>query len=233
MQNIPVGLPTKIKALRQSPYFVDLSQSVLDLLAQGTHLRRYERGEIVCWQGEPCTGLYMIRNGSVKLFKLSSKGRELIIKVFEEGATFNEVPVFDLGSNVVNVACLEESEIWIIDAAVIRQVIKEEPEIAQAAIQNLAVNLRMLIGKVEELSFHQVTNRLARLITQLTPDLLEGQVNPSITQDQIAARLGTVREVVTRSLRELERSGAIRVQRRQIRVIDENILRDWSQEPPN
>lgn len=174
MHNIPVSLPAKIDTLRQNPYFADLSQPVLDLLAEGTRLQHYERGEIVCWQGEPCTGLYMIRNGSVKLFKLSPKGRELIIKVFEEGATFNEVPVFDLGPNVINVACLDESEIWIIDAAVIRQVIKEEPEIAQAAIQNMAVNLRMLIGMVEELSFHQVTNLLARLITQLTPDPLEG-----------------------------------------------------------
>ena len=64
----------------------------------------------MCWQGEPCSGLFMIQHGSVKLLKLSAKGRELIIRVFEEGASFNEVPVFDRGTNPMKVAALEERE---------------------------------------------------------------------------------------------------------------------------
>jgi CRP-like cAMP-binding protein len=72
------------------------------------------------------------------------------------------------------------------------------------------------------------SNRLARLISRLPAEQLEEQ---RITQDQLAAQLGTVREVVARSLRDLERSGAIRVERRQIRVLNEHLLRDWAQEP--
>ena len=72
----------------------------------------------------------------------------------------------------------------------------------------------MLVNKVEELSFYQVTNRLARLISQLPEEQLTGQTASRLTQDQMAARLGTVREVVARSLRELQRSGAIQVRRR-------------------
>jgi CRP/FNR family transcriptional regulator len=92
---------------------------------------------------------------------------------------------------------------------------------------NLTQNLRMLVDKVEELSFYQVTNRLARLISQLPEAQLVGETSQRITQDQMAARLGTVREVVARSLRELERSGAILVDRRRIRVIDQELLADW------
>ncbi len=84
---------------------------------------------------------------------------------------------------------------------------------------------------VEELSFFQVTNRLARLISLLPPDQLVGSTNQRITQDQLAARLGTVREVVARSLRELERSGAIRVHRREILILDPDILQEWVQSP--
>jgi CRP/FNR family transcriptional regulator len=230
MQNIPASNENKIQALAQNPYFSGLTVDLLETLAQGTHLRRYERGEVICWQGEPCTGLYILADGSVKLFKLSPRGREFIIRVLLEGATFNEVPVFDYGANAVNVAALEDSEIWIVDAAIIRQAMREQPEMAQAVIKNLTANLRMLVNLVEELSFHQVTNRLARLIAQLSPDQLGGQSNPRLTQDLLAARLGTVREVVARSLRELEGSGAIRVQRRQIQILDESLLRDWAQE---
>jgi CRP/FNR family transcriptional regulator len=110
---------------------------------------------------------------------------------------------------------------------------KKHPEICQAVIQNLTKNLRMLVSLVEELSFFQVTNRLARLISQLPEEQLGGQAAQRITQDQLAARLGTVREVVARSLRELERSGAIRIGNRQIRIENPQVLQDWAQTPVN
>jgi CRP/FNR family transcriptional regulator len=230
MQIITVSLEEKLSALRQNSYFSTLSDKVLNNLARGTNLRLYERGEAICWQGDVCTALYIMARGSVKLFKLSPKGRELIIRVFDEGATFNEVPIFDNGENPVNVAALEDSHIWVVDAQVIRDCIRQHPEMAQAVILNLTRNLRLLVGAVEELSFYQVTNRLARLISRLPAEQLEVQ---RITQDELAARLGTVREVVARSLRDLERSGAIRVERRQIQVLNEHLLRDWAQEPYN
>lgn len=226
MQNIPVSQSEKIQALQRNPYFTGLSERILTNLANGAWLRRYERGEVICWQGEPGPALFILQRGSVKLFKLSPKGRELIIRVLEAGASFNEVPVFDSGPNPVNVAAIETSDIWAVDAGIIRQSMAANPEMAQAVIQNLSRNLRALVSVVEELSFCQVTNRLARLISRMAPEQLAEQ-RP--TQDQLAAQLGTVREVVTRSLRDLERSGAIRVERRQIQVVDEIILRDWAQ----
>jgi len=230
MQNITISLEEKLAALRANSYFSTLSDKVLHSLAQGTNLRHYERGEPICWQGDVCTALFIIKQGSVKIFKLSPKGRELIIRVFDEGATFNEVPIFDFDPNPVNVAALEDCYLWAVDAEVIRACISQHPDMAQAVILNLSHNLRMLVSAVEELSFYQVTNRLARLISRLPPEQLEEQ---HITQDQLAARLGTVREVVARSLRDLERSGAIRVERRQIQVLNEQLLRDWGQEPLN
>jgi CRP-like cAMP-binding protein len=128
------------------------------------------------------------------------------------------------------VAALEDCYLWAVDAEVIRTCIRQHPDMAQAVILNLTRNLRMLVGAVEELSFYQVTNRLARLLSRLPPEQL---VEQHITQDQLAARLGTVSEVVARSLRDLERSGAIRVERRQIQILNEHLLRDWAQEPYN
>jgi CRP/FNR family transcriptional regulator len=227
MQNIPVDRATKVAALSNNSYFSGLNEKVLVDLSYGIHLRLFQRGEILFWEGDPCAGLHIISRGSVKLFKTSPHGRELIINVFEEGATFNEVPVFDERENPVNVAALEECEVWVIEADVIRETMAKHPEMCAAIIMNLTQNLRMLVDKVEELSFYQVTNRLARLISQLPEAQLVGETSQRITQDQMAARLGTVREVVARSLRELERSGAILVDRRRIRVIDQELLADW------
>lgn len=223
----------KLEVLSNVTYFKGLNQDELIFLAKGMSLRLYHPGEIILWHGEPCGGLCIVHKGSVKLFRLSARGRELVVKAFGPGETFNEVPVFDEGPNVVNVAALEESEIWVIDPAVIQQVLHSDPAMADAVILNLTQNLRQMIQLVEELSFYQVTNRLARLLSQLPAEALDGQSSGRLTQDQIAARLGTVREVVARSLRELERSGAIHVQRRQIQVINKELLQDWAQGPYN
>ena len=217
----------KINILQQNPYFLGLAERVLGNLAQGMSLRVYQANEVICWQGEECEGLYILQSGTVKLFKLSPRGRELIIRVVEAGASFDEVPVFDDGLNPVNVAALEECQIWLVEAVTIRRCMEQNPQMAQAVIHNLAQNLRMLVGVVEELSFYQVSNRLARLLSRMPAE----QLAERITQDQLAARLGTVREVVARSLRDLQRSGAIRVTQRRIQIIDQNLLSDWAQDP--
>jgi CRP-like cAMP-binding protein len=233
MQYLPANQSDKIEALRSSSYFSELTEPVLELLSAGVSLRRYERGEVLFWEGDPCAGLHIVRKGSIKLFKISPQGRELIINIFEDNATLNEVPVFDRGSNPVSVAALEVADIWVIDASVIQSVSEEHPEMCRAIISNLSKNLRMLVHKMEELSFYQVTNRLARLISQLPEEQLSGSKSYRITQNQMAAQLGTVREVVARSLSELQRSGAIKVHHRQIEILDEKALKNWAQCTPD
>lgn len=230
MQIIPAELPEKMTLLHSNAYFSDLDEKWLVKLANETSLHGYDRGEVIFWQGDPCAGLFIIQAGAVKLFKLSPKGRELIIRVLSEQATFNEVPVFDFGSHAVNAAAIEDSRVWVVPAESIRRCLQANPEMAQAVILNLARNLRTLVNVAEELSFYQVTSRLARLIARMPPDQLQGQ---RITQDQLAAQLGTVREVVARSLRDLERSGAIAVQRKNILILNREVLNAWGEEPGN
>ena len=97
--------------------------------------------------------------------------------------------------------------------------IREHPQACQQIIINLAQNLRMLVGKIAELSFYNVTDRLARLLLELPESQLDGSGETRLTQDELAARIGTVREVAARSLKELERVGAIGIERG--RIIEE------------
>ena len=228
MQLIRTSNEEKLLVLRANSYFRDLSSRILSEVIQGMRLYRFEKNEAVFWDGDESSGLHMIRRGSVKLFKISPQGRELVVKVMGEGSTFNEVPVFDHQPNPVNVFAVEDSEIWIIESETLRRCITQYPELAQSVIHNLCVNLRMLLGTVEELSFYQVTNRLARLITKLPEEQLQGAKEERLTQDDLAARLGTVREVVARSLKELEKSGAIDVNRGQITIVDSDRLVEWT-----
>ncbi len=149
--------------------------------------------------------------------------------MLQEGDTCNEVPTFDGGTNPVNVETLEESTVWVVETEAVRALMRKDPEFMQKTVENLSRMMRHLVKMVSEMAFYQVTNRLARLISELPAAELSGESGARWTQDQMAARLGTVREVVARSLRELERSGAIQMENRRIRVSDPEVLNQWVQ----
>jgi CRP/FNR family transcriptional regulator len=224
MKLIEVSKTEKLKTLRVNPYFDELPEAVLKDLAAVTQLREYERGDVLFWEGDECAGLHIIESGSVKLYRISPQGRQYIIAVLTEGATCNEVPAFDGGTNPVNVEALEPTRVWVVEAHTLRELVKSNPEFALKVLNKFGQNLRALVGKVSEMAFYQVTHRLARLITEM-----ETIPHPHWTQEQLAARLGTVREVVSRSLKELEKSGAIRMEDRRIQIADNDILRQWTQ----
>jgi CRP-like cAMP-binding protein len=146
------------------------------------------------------------------------------VRVLQEGDTCNEVPTFDGGTNPVNVETLEKSRVWVIDDATLQALVKRHPDFALKVLSNFGKNLRGMVRMVSEMAFYQVTNRLARLISELPSD---GSL-PPWTQEQLAAQLGTVREVVARSLKELERSGAIRIEDRRIQIADPESLSQWT-----
>jgi CRP/FNR family transcriptional regulator len=225
MKLLDTTLKVKRSTLRKNIYFDDLPDEILLEVAEHMQLRQFERGEVLFWEGDPCAGLHIIDDGSVKLYRISTQGRQYIVRVLQERDTCNEVPAFDGGPNPVNVEALEKSKVWVIDGEMLRALVKSHPDFALKVMSNFGKNLRGLVRMVSEMAFYQVTNRLARLISELP----EEEARPHLTQEQLAAQLGTVREVVGRSLKELERSGAIRIEDRRISIADSKILNQWIQ----
>lgn len=226
MHILRVDPSKKLDLLHKNEYFEGLDESLLKQVTAHMQLREYDRGEALFWEGDPCAGLHIIELGFVKLYRLSPQGRQYIVRVLQEGDTCNEVPTFDGGINPVNVEALETTRVWVIQADILRELLPKHPEFAQKVLNNFAQNLRGLVSMVSEMAFYQVTHRLARLISQQSLDELSGS---PWTQEQLAARLGTVREVVARSLKELERSGAIQLDKRRIEVSDPDVLAQWAQ----
>ena len=226
MKTVETKLEQRIRTLRGNSYFNDLAENLLKDLAPHTHLHEYQRGDVLMWEGDPCNGLHIMEQGSAKIYRLSPQGRQYIVRILQEGDTFAEVPAFDGGMNPVNVEALETCRVWVIDSEKLRALVLAHPTFAQKVLVNFGEMLRGMVRMVSEMAFYQVTHRLARLISELPVD---GQRAPHWTQEQLAARLGTVREVVARSLKELERSGAIRIEDRRIQIADPEVLQQWTQ----
>jgi CRP/FNR family transcriptional regulator len=226
MKKIETPLEQRIATLRGNSYFDDLPENLLRDIASYTHLYEYQRGDVLMWEGDPCDGLHIMQQGSGKIYRTSPQGRQYIVRILQENDTFAEVPAFDGGTNPVNVDALETCRVWVIESVKLRQLILAQPSFAQKVLVNFGEMLRGMVRMVSEMAFYQVTHRLARLISELPAD---GQRAPHWTQEQLAARLGTVREVVARSLKELERSGAIRIEDRRIQIADPDVLQQWTQ----
>ena len=212
--------------LRQTPYFADADQSQLDAIARAVLERSYRRGDPVFLEGDSCEGLYVVKSGRVRVYKISPEGREQVLLIAGPGDTFNEVPVFDGGPNPASVEALEPTVLLLLPRSVLLAMVETQPKLGRAFMRTFAIRLRQLVGLVEELSFKTVTGRVARiLLEQLPASTGEGGQSPRrLTQREIAAMAGTAREVAGRALKALEQQGAIRIERGRIVIVDRERL---------
>ncbi len=210
------------------PYFSKLTpEQRARVLGSARHIRT-DAGQTLFVEGEPCSGLFVVVRGLVKLFKTSVEGKEQVLRHMSAGDTFNDVPVFDGSSNPVSAAAVEPSNVIVLSRETMLGVLREYPDVAEAVVQVFASRLRHLVALVEDLSFRQVTARVARIVLQsVAPREGVGAGvggRARITQREIAEMAGTSREVAARALKALEEAGAIEVSRGDIRIIDDGRL---------
>lgn len=206
-------------ALSQVDYFAGLDPATLEVVGRAALRREFQADQIVLLEGEPCDGLYVIQEGWLKAVKLSPEGREQVLRFLGPGETFNVISVLRETPNPATVVALEPVTAWVVRREAMLQLLDDEPRLARMVIQNLAERILHLVGLVEDLSLRTVETRLARLLLEQAS---EGLVRRRkwATQAEMAARLGTVPDVLHRALRGLVEAGLIAVDRQQIRVLD-------------
>lgn len=219
--------------LRQIPYFVELDAPSLTDVARAMRPRDAQPGEHILIEGEPCKGLYVVIEGQVRLVKTSADGREQVLSVLGPGTTFNDVAVFDGEPNSETAVAVGPSRIGFIPLATMMALIDHHPGMARAALKLLAGRNRSLGRVVEDLALRDVTARVARLLLGCIghQDHIVEKADfacAHITHHEIATMIGSVREVAQRALKELERDGAIALERTRIDIRDPRKLERWA-----
>jgi CRP-like cAMP-binding protein len=218
-------MPVEVEALRHIPLFAQLGEEELAHVAEMTIERHYERSALIVLEGDPGGALHYVRSGLVKVFKTSPSGKEQVLRLIASGYTFNDVPALDGGPNPANVAAMEPSIVYVIRRAELRTLIMTRPEVAEAVVQTLTSALRHLVALVEDLSLRHVTARVAKILLDQEIASQEAQRAYHLTQQEMAALAGTAREVVGRSLKELEMAGAIEMRQGRAVVLNRERLR--------
>ncbi len=212
------------KSLQAVSYFAGLDAAAQEAVTQAAIRRAYDAGQVILLEGEPCAGLYVVESGWLKVIKIGMDGREQVLQTLGPGDTFNAISVFTDAPNQATVTALETSQVWIVRREVLLRMLEEHPELARQVVKDLAGRVMHLVRMVEDLSLRSVEARLARLILESAEDEMV-QRRSWATQAEMAARLGTVPDVVNRALRKLATAGLIRVDRQQIRILDRAQLR--------
>lgn len=210
---------TLYEQLQHTPYFAGLDAETLHRLAALATWHEYAPGAIVFLEGDINTGLYSVHTGWVKVVKFSPDGREQVLRYIGAGELFNEIGVFLARPNPATAIALEQSVLWRLHRSLLQPLLTARPDLLLHVMANMADRITYLAGMVADLSLHTVEVRLARL---LLDEAIDGALvrHAWLTQAELAARLGTVPDVLSRALRTLADADLIRVERKQITVLD-------------
>jgi CRP/FNR family transcriptional regulator len=211
------------EALRRVLFLRDANDEVLRTLLARARIVKVQRGEVLFLRGEPCHGLHVVLDGAIRLYNSSSNGREQVIGVERSGSVIGELPLFDGGNQPYSAEAMSPSRLLFIPREHFLTVIHAHPELMQAALRALAIRIRRLLHLVEELSLHEVPERVARYLLAQAKER-GACFTLDYTHAELAAQLGTVREVVTRTLNRFRKAGWISMQDGKITVLDPDAL---------
>jgi len=210
--------------LARVPAFGGLGVRHLADLAALAIRREFSANVTLFLEHEPSAGLWVLDSGNVKISRISVDGREHILRLCGPGDSFNDISALDGGENAATATTLSECIAWIVPSDALIDAVQADTSLSNALIGVLTRRVRMLVQRIEELTLYSVPARLARfLIAQGDDPSLSGS---GITRAAIAAHLATTPETVSRVLHSFEESGAIRVDRHRILIVNEEILRE-------
>jgi CRP-like cAMP-binding protein len=214
----------RLSELRRVSFCVDLPDTIVSALAVIAVPLRRPAGAFIQLEGDPAEMMYIVTHGRVKIIRLSEGGREQVLNVIPAGGHFNTVPVFDGGACPASVQALTDVALLALPCEAMRRVVERHPSLALALLKEFTGRVRHLVNLVDELSLHTVQGRLAGLLLDQALAAEHGQAIAPLTQAEMAARLGTVREMVGRTLKTFEVLGLIRLDRGQISILDRDGL---------
>lgn len=219
-----MALDINESALRKTQLFANLTDGEMRALCARASKRHFGRGESLFSEGDRCHGLFVVATGKIRIFKLSASGREQVLAMEGPGSSFAELPVFDGGVYPASASAVIDTEVLFISRQDFQNYCREHPDVALKVLAVVGSRLRRLVAIIEDLSFATVRQRLISMLLRLAQGGIHTKqgirLELTATHQDLAAELGTVRELVSRNLSRLQAEGLLEVEGRTIIVKD-------------
>jgi CRP/FNR family transcriptional regulator/CRP/FNR family cyclic AMP-dependent transcriptional regulator len=209
-----------IDTLRAIPLFSNVTDEDLEQVASHLIERRFPRNTTIVEEGLAGDYMYVIREGRVKVTKLSEDGREKILEFLDAGSFFGEMALLDRAPRIASVKTLKPVKLLALSRTDFLNLLRKSPDLALSVIQELCKRLRTVDDQASALSFQRVKDRTKGLLQRLARDPHEegGRVTPPLTHQQMADMIGTSRETVTRVVKDLKQEGWLLQEAKRYRV---------------
>ncbi len=202
------------------PLFRGLSENQLGELARTFPGSHYGQGQTIFTEGGRAEGFYILLSGRVKIYKLSTEGKEQILHIIEPGEPFAEVALFSETTFPANAEAIQSSEVMFFPRKGFEKLVKDDPAIVMNMFAILSQRLKYFTRLVEDLSLKEVPQRLAAYLLFLAEHERSDNVSLGISKGQLASLLGTIPETLSRIMAKMAGQGFIEMQGRRIRITD-------------
>jgi CRP/FNR family transcriptional regulator len=207
------------------PYFAGLDDRALARVEQAAHVHRYQAGAVIFNEGDPCAGFHKIVEGLVRIYRVNTGGRLHTLSLLSAPSTFNEVAAVDGSFNPFNAVAVTSTQVLVISHTNLLNLMATERTLLSNTVQALARLNRDYLERLEDMTFRTIPSRLAKLFLHENTYADQICATPSqLTQEEMAAILGTTREVVGRALRGLMNAGLLRKKGRYFYISDRDGL---------
>lgn len=204
--------------LRKVPLFADLSEAEIGRIAEATRERSYPRNSVILFEDDPGDALYVVVTGLVKVVLIGEDGREVILSVLKEGDFFGEMALIDDEPRSAHVIAMEDANLLVLRREDFHQRVREVPTISVSLLRTLSRRLREADEKIGGLVLLDVNGRVAKLLLRLADEQDGVHITRRITHHTIAQMVGSSRETVSRTIRDLADRGLIEVSRKAIAI---------------
>jgi CRP/FNR family transcriptional regulator, cyclic AMP receptor protein len=225
---VPGGLPDKLSLLRDHPLFRELPPGTLDRISAYLRRRSIPKGTVIFRKGDPGFGLVGVLAGSVKISVASADGRDIVLNTICEGEVFGEIALLDGRARPADATAMSDCELMTIERREFVPFLRSQPDVTLKLMEILCSRLRRTSEQVHEMTFLNLSTRLAKTLIGLAEKAKEsgrgGKV--TITQREISQIVGRSRESTNKRLRAWQKSGWVRLQRGSVTVLKPEKLED-------
>lgn len=217
-----------ISELKRCYLFAELDTAQLERVVREVRMLRLDKSEVLFRQGDPAERFFLVRQGQIKLFRLSPEGNEKVIELIQPGQTFAEALMFSAARGYpVHAQAIEPSELYSFDNRGFKAVLRESVDTCFRLMAGMSMRLHQQVNEIDRLTLHSATYRLVSYLLQETTDSAgsEQHVDLPTTKSLIASRLSIQPETFSRILSRLSRDGLIDVQGTHIVLRDIPALR--------
>lgn len=213
------------KSLQEIPLFHDLSKQEFEILKEVLREKNLKKGDVILSEGSPCERIFIVQSGRIKLYRMTSSGREQILEMLEAGDTCACNPGSAAWFCSATAEAATDSKVWFLPRDQYLKLVENNSKISHALNKIFADKLQCLSSLIEEVSLKDVKKRLAKFLLDMAKEKKGyGKNSPALfipfTREELAQRLGTARETVARHLHQLKRAKLIDIKPHQITILD-------------